>query len=88
MKIEYSRAARKSLLDPKALPAQRRKQIRAAIEKLAADPASSALDAKPLAGTSLYRLRVGAYRVLYSIDAAAETIRIELIRRRGDIYKR
>ena len=88
LRIEYTRASRKSLLDPKVLPQRRREQIRAAIERLAADPASPELDARPLAGTDLYRLRVGAYRVLYGVDAATDTIRIELIRRRGDVYKR
>lgn len=88
MKIEYTRAARKSLLDPKAGPARRRAQIRAAIEKLAADPADPELDTKPLVGSDLNRLRVGPYRVLYSIDPITDTIRIELIRTRGDVYKR
>ena len=88
LRIEYTRAARKSLLDPKALPVRRRNQIRAAIEKLAADPASPELDIKPLTGTGLHRLRVGNYRVLYGIDASAGTIRIELIRTRGDVYRR
>ena len=88
MRIEYTRAARKSLLDSKSLPAQRQKQIRAAIEKLAANPASPELDVRPLAGGDLHRLRVGVYRVIYSVDAATETIRIELIRTRGDVYKR
>lgn len=88
MKVEYTRAARKSLRDAKAIPARRQRQLRAAIEKLAADPSSPALDTRPLAGGDLYRLRVGPYRVLYSIDAATETIRIELVRTRGDVYKR
>lgn len=88
MRVEYTRAARKSLLEPKAIPTGRRNQIRAAIEQLAVDPADPSLDAKPLAGSDLYRLRVGPYRVLYSIHANTETIRIELIRMRGDIYKR
>lgn len=88
MRVEYTRAPRKSLLDPKAVPARRRHQIRAAIEQLAADPASPKLDAKPLAGSDLHRLRIGPYRVLYSIDPEGETVRIELIRRRGDVHKR
>jgi mRNA interferase RelE/StbE len=86
--VEYTRAARKSLLDPKTIPAERRRQIRMAIEKLAANPTSPELDAKPLTGSDLYRLRVGPYRVLYSIEEAAQKIRIELIRSRGDVYKR
>jgi len=33
-------------------------------------------------------LRVGDYRVLSSIDEVADTVKIELIRGRGDVYKR
>lgn len=47
------------------------------------------LDVRPLAGKpGLFRLRVGDYRVLFSIDEAAETVAIELIRTRGDAYRR
>lgn len=88
MEIEYTRAARKLLLDPKRIPARRRQQIRTAIERLAANPTTPELDSKPFAGSDLYRFRVGGYRVLYSIDEAAQRIRIELIRTRGDVYNR
>ena len=36
----------------------------------------------------MFRVRVGDYRVLFSIDEAAEVVTIELIRTRGDVYTR
>jgi len=59
------------------------------IELLAGGSANHNLDIKRLAGGSgVLRLWVGDYRVLYSIDQAADTLTIELIRGRGDVYKR
>ena len=34
------------------------------------------------------RLRVGEFRVLFRLDAAEGIILIEMIRTRGDVYKR
>ena len=51
---------------------------------LAADVAGYSLTGS----AGLFRLRVGDYRVLYSVDEAADTVAIELIRCRGDVYKR
>ena len=41
-----------------------------------------------LAGSDLLRLRVGDYRVLFAVDTADQILRVELIRTRGDVYKR
>ena len=47
------------------------------------------LDHKPLSGEfkGLFRLRVGDYRVIYSIDSSSKRINILLIGHRRDIYK-
>lgn len=47
------------------------------------------LDHKPLSGEfkGLFRLRVGSYRVIYSIDSSSRRINILLIGHRRDIYK-
>ena len=45
-------------------------------------------DIKPMSGhANLFRLRVGTYRVLYTIDEAVVTVRVIAIGNRGDIYK-
>jgi mRNA interferase RelE/StbE len=86
VQVVFRRAAEKAL---ERLPAARRRQIVSRIERLAAGPASRSLDIIPLEGGSgLFRLRVGDYRVLFSVDIATDRVTIELIRGRGDVYKR
>ena len=86
VQIVFRRAAEKAL---ERLPAARRRQIVGRIERLASGSANRSLDIRPLAGGSgLFRLRAGDYRVLFSVDVAADTVTIELIRGRGDVYKR
>jgi mRNA interferase RelE/StbE len=86
VQIVFRRAAEKAL---ERLPAARRHQIVGRIERLAAGPASRGLDVRPLEGGSgLFRLRVGDYRVLFSVDTATDTVTIELFRGRGDAYMR
>ena len=82
----FRRAAEKAL---ERLPAARRRQIVGRVEWLASPSASRRLDIRPLEGaTALFRLRVGDYRVLFSVDEAAGMVTIELIRGRGDVLKR
>ncbi|MBP3544492.1 MAG: type II toxin-antitoxin system RelE/ParE family toxin [Lachnospiraceae bacterium] len=44
-------------------------------------------DIKKLKGYSLYRLRVGDFRIIYTIDEVIRLIDIENIYNRGDVYK-
>lgn len=45
-------------------------------------------DIKPLGGhENLYRLRVGAYRVIYTIIGDVLTVRVLNVGNRGDVYK-
>lgn len=39
-----------------------------------------------LAGSDLYRVRVGDYRILYEIDDAARVVTVERVRHRSDAY--
>jgi len=87
VQIVFRRAAERAL---NRLPAARRRQIVGRIERLASGSASRRnLDIMPLEGGSgLIRLRVSDYRVLFSVGEDADTVTIELIRCRGDVYKR
>jgi len=85
MRLEFARAAEKAL---DKIPADRRRQIILRIKTLAADPTTRERDVKPLAGSDFSRLRVGRYRVLFSVDATAQMLTVHLIRTRGDVYKR
>jgi mRNA interferase RelE/StbE len=85
MKVVFTRAAERSFM---RLPADRRRQILVRIETVAADPRNRRLHVEPLAGSDLFRLRVGAYRVLFSLENARDVLTVELVRTRGDVYKR
>lgn len=41
-----------------------------------------------MAGGDLFRLRVGDFRVLFAVDVANQVLTVELVRPRGDVYKR
>ncbi len=82
LQITYSKQASKSLRAMQPKTAQR---ILAAIEKLAANPASPDLDIKALQARDGYRLRVGDWRVIYSQDGII--LAIEKIAPRGKVYK-
>ena len=49
----------------------------------------SGFDVKPMKGYSgdTYRLRIGVYRVLYSVDNSEKIVRITSIQHRGHVYK-
>lgn len=45
-------------------------------------------DIKPMAGyENLFRMRVGTYRVLYTIEHDVLTVRVLNVGNRGDVYK-
>lgn len=69
----------KAAKDLKALDASDRSRIVGKIEQYATDPGSLANNVKALQGADLYRLRVGDYRVLFTIEEDA--IRIMLVHR-------
>ncbi len=78
-KIEFEKAAQK-FLDKQ--DKQQRIRLYKAIYKL-----PDGTDIKKLKGHSLFRLRVGDYRIIYSIDDVVKIITIENIDNRGDVYK-
>lgn len=84
MKVVFSRAAENSFF---ALPISQR-QILGRIQAVADDPNSRQLHVEPLAGSNVLRLRVGSYRVLFSTDEVQGVLTVDLIRTRGDVYKR
>lgn len=59
------------------------------VDWLAEDPHSPTLDIKPLAGNpGILRLRVGKYRIIFSIEEEIKLLSISLIMPRGEVYKR
>jgi mRNA interferase RelE/StbE len=85
MQVLVRRAAAKML---RRIPVDRRTQILQRLKDLAADPNSRTLDVQPLAGGESFRLRVGDYRIIFSLDRPASVLTVDAIRTRGDVYKR
>ena len=80
--ITYSPQARKALRKMQPRTARR---ILDALEKVAENPGRRDLDIRKLEGRDGYRLRVGDWRVLYTIGGLV--LAVERIGPRGDVYK-
>ncbi len=72
--------------DLAVLPRETQVRIFRAVVRLAADPFGSK-QVKRLKDSDFYRLRVGEYQVLYSVDRRRRFIRIEGVRHRREAYR-
>lgn len=82
-RIEIKRPARKMLL---ALPQAHRSRIAEAIEPLADDPRRPGT--RKLTGSaSLYRLRVGDYRVIYEVQDEKLILVVVKVGHRREVYR-
>ncbi|KQM13839.1 type II toxin-antitoxin system RelE family toxin [Novosphingobium sp. Leaf2] len=79
--ITFTKQAAKTLLK---MPANSARTIRGKIDQLATDPASLANNVTELKGSDYSRLRVGDWRVIFTIDLVVLAI-IE-IGPRGGVY--
>jgi len=79
-KIQFSKKAAKFFKDQ---PPQQQKRLVQAISKLPEG------DIRLLKGyDDIYRLRVGDYRIIFTIEENELLIRILIIGNRGDVYKK
>jgi len=83
-KINYSKEATKSLL---RMPRNMAKLIRIKLEMIAADPYADHPNAKKLQGREGYRLRVGDWRVIYTILNEQLMIIVLKVASRGEVYR-
>lgn len=82
-RIEWVRSATREL---NAIPAQTALRIGQAVGRLAEDPRPHGC--KKLTGhPDLWRIRIGNYRVVYSIGDAIRLVRIERVADRKDAYR-
>jgi mRNA interferase RelE/StbE len=81
--IEFTAEALKSLT---AMPRNTARLIRSKIDLLAADPAAPNNNVKRLKGGDQFRLRVGDWRVVYTIDNGRVVIVVVRIAPRGSVY--
>ncbi|MGQ9572202.1 MAG: type II toxin-antitoxin system RelE family toxin [Dehalococcoidia bacterium] len=83
-RIEFKRSAEKDIrrIAPAFIP-----NILTRVEALSEEPTPR--QALKLSGSEkTYRLRVGDYRVIYEVDAEAQTVVIYHIRHRREAYRR
>lgn len=81
--VVYTRQALKIL---RGLPRNLAGNIQAKISQLATAPEQLAANIKKLAGREGYRLRVGDFRVIYTLDNGRMLITVIAIGSRGGIY--
>jgi mRNA interferase RelE/StbE len=81
--ISFARSARKEL---ERLPSDIADRILAKVETLAGDPRPGGV-IKLHGQKNLWRLRVGDYRIVYSIDDFSKTVDVSIIRHRRDVYR-
>ena len=80
-RITVARPARKQLLQ---VPDKAKAAIQAAIDALATNPRPSGV--KKLKGQEGYRIRVGDYRILYSIFDNVLLVEVVKVGQRGNFY--
>ncbi|MBF0372648.1 MAG: type II toxin-antitoxin system RelE/ParE family toxin [Alphaproteobacteria bacterium] len=84
MRVEYETRAIKDL---KVIERRLRERILAKILQYAEAPASQANNVKHLVGSPFHRLRVGDYRVIFSLDGdVAIVMTIIRVRHRREAY--
>ena len=83
--VEFTKSASKDL---KKLPDYIRQRVETALTSLRLDPFSDLIRYRKVKGhDSLYRIRLGDYRVVYEIKAEKLLILIIRVWHRGDVYR-
>lgn len=82
MKISFVKSAEKELLN---LDKNLAKRILEKINLLEDDPYGQ--NSQKLGGGKGYRIRIGDYRVVYTVDKIAKTVIVIRIRHRRDVYR-
>ena len=81
--ISFARSARKEL---ERLPGDVADRVLGKVETLAGNPRPAGV-IKLHGQKTLWRLRIGDYRVVYSIDDFSKMIDVSVIRHRRDVYR-
>jgi len=81
--LSFARSARKEL---EKLPVAIAERIFGRVTALQQNPRPPGV-IKLQGESRLWRMRIGDYRVVYSIDDAAKTIDVSIVRHRRDVYR-
>ena len=85
MQLEITKKALKEL---GTIPKKAQMQIRARLWEIAADPFATLRNVERLRGEkNWFRLRVGDWRAAYTVDVERQTVTVEHIAKRGEIYR-
>lgn len=82
-RIEFTNSAAKEF---RALASEIKRRITSAIDELCENPYPMGVS-KLKGYATLYRIRVGDYRVIYEVDMSNQSIRIVRIRHRREAYR-
>ena len=80
--VEYRASVEKEF---RRIPKRLADAVAVRIDALAQNPFPAGC--KKLAEEELYRLRVGDYRIVYSVDTINKVVTIERIKHRKDVYR-
>ena len=82
-RIKFKKSAEKELrkIDKKQIP-----KILAAIEELTSSPSLSS-SRKLVGSQKSYRLRIGDYRAVYTVEEDSKEIEIQKIKQRREVYR-
>lgn len=82
-RVFLERAAEKDL---KSLSSKLHNQVVATIQKLAKNPRPSGCR-KLTGGDKDWRIRIGDYRIVYEIDDTAQSVHVNRVRHRREVYR-
>ncbi len=72
--------------DPRSLPDTVQKRVTKAVDELIENPRPTGCQ-KLHGHKSLFRIRVGMYRIIYNVDEKENRIKVTVIRHRRDAYR-
>ena len=81
-RLEFKRSAEREF---DRLPRVVRERLRSRIDRLVENPKPPG--SRKLTGSSLYRIRVGDYRVIYSVDEDEQVVVVTRVRHRSRAYR-
>ncbi len=81
--ITFIESAKKELYD---LPAKMLKRVASSIDKLSQNPRPPGVKKLKSGNSNLWRIRVGDYRIIYSIEDTIHIVDISRIGHRREVY--
>ena len=82
-RIKYRSSFEKEI---RSVPKEFTNTIAVRIDSLAQNPFPP--DCKKLAGEESYRIRVGDYRIVYTVDTKEKIVVVERVKHRKDVYRK